>query len=349
MRSVNRFEADLLNVLHAVLGTIPLEVALPAIARHRKRPSCLGRDAVDLVQDALAKGIVRRLAREGSWLPQRHLRGDLVASGRLWDRTPPEELGLTFSAETLAFFVTLTVDQLSDDPPPWSPDVARLTIGDHVVLYFAYQALRTTRAAPTLRGLPQFARNGLCRLAFPDDFAEIHGDAQPDFSPWALAPGAFVLEALQPYLATRWVDVEGRKSRIADPDRMIALGREQQLVLDSVFEALSIAGRYDLARFLLSAFATLLRKIPDARTWVGSLQLADARMARRVEVHRAALVLLRSIDRLSEWERRARTVGYFDDGYAASQLWKSDWESYDGDRLCDVAAAVVRAVEPLSV
>ena len=72
-------------------------------------------------------------------------------------------------------------------------------------------------------------------------------------------------------------------------------------------------------------------------------------MARRVEVHRAALVLLRSIDRLSEWERRARSVGYFDDGYAASQLWKSDWESYDGDRLCDVAAAVVRAVEPLSV
>ena len=93
MRSVNRFQADLLNVLHAVLGTIPLEVALPAIARHRKRPSCLGRDAVDLVQDALAKGSPAP-ARPGRKLAAAAatLRGDLVASGRLWDRTPPKSL-----------------------------------------------------------------------------------------------------------------------------------------------------------------------------------------------------------------------------------------------------------------
>ena len=97
----------------------------------------------------------------------------------------------------------------------------------------------------------------------------------PTSLPGAFAPGAFVLEALS---ALPGHPVGGSR-RAQEPDCRSgphdALGREQQLVLASVFEALSVAGRYDLARFLLSAFATLLRKIPDARAWVGSLQLAD--------------------------------------------------------------------------
>jgi hypothetical protein len=40
-------------------------------------------------------------------------------------------------------------------------------------------------------------------------------------------------------------------------------------------------------------------------------------------------------------------VGYFDEGYAASQLWKADWEAHAGDLLCEHATAIARAVDPL--
>jgi hypothetical protein len=43
--------------------------------------------------------------------------------------------------------------------------------------------------------------------------------------------------------------------------------------------------------------------------------------------------------RMGEWNQKARATGYFDEGYAASQIWKSDWEHLDGDRLCALSRA----------
>ena len=37
------------------------------------------------------------------------------------------------------------------------------------------------------------------------------------------------------------------------------------------------------------------------------------------------------MDALARWQKQARTVGYFDEGYAGSQMWKADWEAADGD------------------
>jgi hypothetical protein len=59
--------------------------------------------------------------------------------------------------------------------------------------------------------------------------------------------------------------------------------------------------------------------------------------------------LPRHLERLHQWERRARGVGFLDEGYASSQVWKADWERYDGDELAARAAALVRQVEPLGV
>lgn len=346
MRSISRFEADLLRILHALLGRAPLEGARPLIAGRHERPECLGRGAVELVQDALAKGCVWRLAREGGWLRDRYLRGDRVAAGRLWERTSPEDLGLRFSRHTLGFLIWLTAHHPADRPVRWAPDERELTVGDRLVIFYGYEAMRAGPADPAkLRDVPPFGRHALCRLAFPEDF--IGAGPEPDYSTWIGGLGAHALEALQPYLAARWVALERKKLTITDPSRMIALGRVQEVTLEAFLDAIDGAGRPDLARFLLSAASTLFRDAPGPRAWVGSLNMGGLRVAERAEVHRAALAFLRSFGRMQEWERRARGVGYFDEGYAASQLWKADWEAYAGDTLCERAAAIVRAVDPL--
>jgi hypothetical protein len=143
------------------------------------------------------------------------------------------------------------------------------------------------------------------------------------------------------------VAIERGKAEITDRSRMAELGRAQATVLDAFFQALDVAGRRDLARFVLEAAATLLRDAPPPRAWVGALDLKGLRLADRSRVHGAALTFLRSLERLRRWEREARTVGYFDDGYAAAQLGKADWEAYNGELLCERAGAVIRELDPL--
>ncbi len=351
MKVVSPFEANLLRILHFVLGRLPAEQALPLVTAGLKAPACLGRPAVGLVQDALAKGTALLLARSGGWRRERHLRGEAVVGGRLLERTPPRELGLAFSGQTLDFLIWLTaVDPKKPRALAWEPEPPRLTLGDQVLLYFAYAALRAESECEGL-GLwsrPAFARHGLCRLAFPEDFGEVGDDESPDFAPWTAGTGACLLEALQHELAARWLRVERGKEDISDPARMRALGRSQELVLGAYYKAVEEAGRLDLARFLLDTAARVLPAGAAAQHWVGGLQApAGARLADRAETNRAATAFLRSLERMAEWTARAHRTGYFDEGYAAGQLWLADWERYDGEARLARARDIVRHLDPL--
>ena len=78
-----------------------------------------GRDA----QDALGKGTVELLARAGGWRPEAFLRNGKAKEGRLWDRTPPRELGLPFSR-----YQTFVLEQrFGFNKMTW-----RLWLGDHL-------------------------------------------------------------------------------------------------------------------------------------------------------------------------------------------------------------------------
>ena len=50
---------------------------------------------------------------------------------------------------------------------------------------------------------------------------------------------------------------------------------------------------------------------------------------------------------LTENRRKARAIGYFDEGYAAAQLWKSDWDDAGGAQICQHADAILREIELL--
>jgi hypothetical protein len=47
------------------------------------------------------------------------------------------------------------------------------------------------------------------------------------------------------------------------------------------------------------------------------------------------------------WQERAQSVGYFDDEYSSSQMWKQDWEAVGGDVLAARAREAVEMIEPL--
>jgi hypothetical protein len=348
-QSVSRFESNLLRILYYFLGREPADSGLRMIEARLQRPPCLSRAAVRLASAALAKGSVHLLATRGGWRDERFLRNGKVVAGRLWQRTPPAELALTFSRHSLEFLVWLTANRPGDKEPLWKPPGDELTIADRLLLYFAHQGLRDSAdslGAPALRQRTPFVDHGLCRLAFPEDFTAA-AEAAADFIPWTNGVGAAILEAIQPELESRWTQVEGSKESIAEPERMRALGQSQERVLTAFLDAVEAANRLDLARFLVAAAARLLGPHANAEMWTRALQTGGLRIADRTATYQASLAFLRQLDRLQRWERRARSVGYFDEEYAASQLWKAEWERHEGDALCERARVIIRHLDPM--
>jgi hypothetical protein len=121
MKAVMRFEHNLLRILHFFLGRVPLEQARSLIQApaEKGRPKCLSKPAVELVQDALRKGTVELLARAGGWRPEAFLRNGKAKEGRLWDRTPPRELGLPFSRHALDFLIWITSPRKNEKGTPF--------------------------------------------------------------------------------------------------------------------------------------------------------------------------------------------------------------------------------------
>jgi FtsH ternary system domain X6 len=129
---------------------------------------------------------------------------------------------------------------------------------------------------------------------------------------------------------------------------MRSLGESQDRVLTRFAAELTTAGRFDLARFLLRALVLLLSGQPLAAQWTGALDLGKLRLADRQSVYRSALALLQFSDVLRRWEWQARSIGYFDEGYAAGQLWKGDWEALGGEEAWRGAQRILREVEPFT-
>src|SRR5262249_5380591 len=144
MHNVSRFEANLLRLLYFFLRREPVERALPLVENRMTPPSCLSRGAVRLAKDALARGCAFLLAQRGGWRRERPLRAERGAEGRLWERTPPEQLGLSFSQHSLEFLVWITAARPGDKEHAWGPSTAELTVGDLLLLFFAHEGLRET-------------------------------------------------------------------------------------------------------------------------------------------------------------------------------------------------------------
>jgi hypothetical protein len=343
---VSRFEANLLRILRFFLKRGSADQALPLIFARCEAPPCLSRTAVLLVQDTLAKGCTHLLARAGAWRRERYLRAGQGVDGRLWERTPPQLLGLSFSRHTMKFLMWITAEDPTDKKTRWTaPDEDERSVGDLLLCFYAFEALRDTDAARSLWQRSLFTHHGLCHLAYPEQ--AFGATKQPlSFAAWTSEPGAFVLEALQPDLTRRCLQVEDRKGQLVDWSAMQTLGHAQERALTAFLDAVEKAQRPDLARFLLVALGQLLAEHSTPAAWIGKLHGAGPRLADRTETYRAAFVLLRQLDRLRQWQRQAQSVGYFDEGYGTAQFWQGEWDRWQGETLHARAQAILRQVEP---
>jgi hypothetical protein len=351
METVSRFEANLLRLLYFFLRREPAERALPVLEKAFPQvPPCLSRGAVRLVKEALGKGCPSLLAQRGGWRVERHLRNEKIVEGRLWERTKPQDLGLKFSKYSMELLVWIAAARLKEKEGAWSPEYRKLSSGDLLLMFFAHEGLREAPdnvGVPELRKRSPFVHHGLCWLAYPEDFTGAAPSAEPDFGPWTNGVGACMLEALQPDLLARWVQIESSKERIANPQTMRGLGQSQERVLNAFLTALEKAERRDLARFLLRAAERLLGPYAHAGMWTGGLHTTGLRLADRAATYQAALVFVRAMQRLRDWATWARGVGYWDEGYQAAQLFKGDWEQHQGDALAERAQTIIRQLDPM--
>lgn len=354
MKTVSRFEANLLKILHGFFGRVSQDQLLKLVESELDQPRCLSRNAVELVKDTLRKGVPMSLSRRGGWRRDRFLRSERISEGRLWDRTSPNELGLNFSRHSLWFLIWITAKLPNRSRLEPVPAVVELTMGDRLLYFLAYESLRGTEAAQGLLEQSPFQTHALLWLTYLSDMLEVEDPGAWDFSPWINGLGGCVLESLQPHLAHRWLQMERQKLRIYQPDMMNRFGQLQQKILSALFDAAESAGRKDLCRFFLIAMkqflwelSTVASSSPKARPY--NLDLSRLRMAERTEVYQSAACCLREIERMDRWNREARATGYLDEGYALSQLWKSDWEQLDGDRLCALSQARLQTLDPMNL
>ena len=351
--AVSRFEYNLLRILRFLLGYMPADQAQTLVyAKFQPAPPCLTRTCVRLIRDTLSKATVLHLVRAGGWRRDRFLRAGQPVEGRVWDRLPLASRELAFSKHTLSFLVWLTSEKPTDTKEVWDAPPSELTPGDELFFSMAFDALRPLQdVVPAIAGKNVFDLNPLCWLLCPADFANTDEPELPNFSPYMMGTRAAILECLQPVLAQRWIRSERSKGQIGDWKRMRHQGRAELAMLASFLKVAETSGRTDLARFVLRTATVILGNAELAPSfWTGGLQgSGPLRLADRLDTQRSALALPRQLDTLHRWDRAARAIGYFDDGYEASQLWKADWELARGDEITARAKRILDQLEPLKI
>ncbi|MCA9083275.1 MAG: hypothetical protein KDA81_04425 [Planctomycetaceae bacterium] len=359
MKQVARFEADLLTILRALLGKTPLVQALPLIVRKRAAPKCLSRDCVQLIQQTLAIGCTEMLARSG-WPIERSICDERLISGRLWHRYPVADLKMGFSRSTIRLLLWLTAESVleSSAPVPNSPDP--LTSGDQFFLAMAFVHLNETLVADALLKQSNFRSNPLVWLLAPERIAEAGLRDCPSFALW-LSPDSsaphdtwqngfhapsrspvWLLEALSKRIIRRWIQLELSKQHITD---RLALGRiavVQRSVIGVFFQETSAVHRHDLSLWIAEVAAAVAPSLALQTELHGRMDLRSLRMADRMDCYRHMLVIFEAMQTLHQWNQEQRSVGFYDEHYQASQLWKLRWEALAGDVVCDRSARLIR-------
>ena len=349
VRSVSRFESNLLRILRYFLKQMPYDQVMPLLSAKPTPPNCLSAECLHLIKDMLSKGSVLYLVRSGAWRREKFLRKSQPTEGRLWQRGSIPELALSFSPATVSFLIWITANKIMEAKPLWQAPIEELTPGDSLLLFLAYEGLRIDQdSLGFLRGISAFSQNPLCRLAYPEDFTDLKTDPLPDFAPWCQGLGSLILESMQMIFRDRWWMLERMKGSIGDWGTLLQRGRSELQVLEAFMQATQKAHRLDLSRFLLEVLSHILGSDLTLAFWIGGLQgNGPARLAERLETQRAALSLLRQVGRWREWEQTARRAGYFDEDYAESKFWLSEWERFDGNRLVSRAERIIQQLEPL--
>jgi hypothetical protein len=346
---VSKFEFNLLRILRFMVGHFPADQGVQLVRTTVAKPEGLSEGAVELVKDTLAKACVLFLVRQGGWRNDQYLRANVPVRGRVWERIPLDERSLVFSRPVLEFLMWATAEKVNDTKTAWDAVPKALTPADELFFWLAFDAIRTDPdLLAALRKKDAFKLNPLCWINFPGDMVDGEDPVPPNFAPVFDGQRAVILECLQKHLEHRWLRSERMKGQIGDWKKMRQQGRAEFAALQAFLKAADSANRTDLARFVLRTNAAMFTTDMTPVFWTGGLQgSGPPRLADRLDTQRSALAVPRQMEILEGWQLRAVGVGFFDDGYQASQMWKSDWEEVNGDRVAARARATVEMLEPL--
>ncbi|MCA9177177.1 MAG: hypothetical protein KDB14_21960 [Planctomycetales bacterium] len=352
-QGVSRFEYDLLRITAGLLAETPHSPFASRGNHTRAKPKCLGAEAVRLLKDTLAKGVVRFFASRG-WRSESHLRSDQIRQGPVWLRTPASQLGLTFSPHTVDFLIDL-VRESPEQVAGWCPRrETPLAIGDRLVIFLAVRAIQHQPGGAIRWSSPAVTGDGLSMLMYPDAAVAsvsrnvdegASGVNAPDFAPWTTGVGGCLLETLQRDVTGRWLAIERQKRQISKCSEMTLLGRSQRWVLEAFFDQLERVRRWDLATGMLAALGGLMTPDVLPQHWIGKLRMGSMRLADRAEVYNEAFAFLRSSLRMQRWHNRALGVGFVDEDYEAAQLWKEIWESLGGSKSVEAVQRIVESTQ----
>ncbi len=347
---VSPFEAGLLRLTRSAFRTAPRETVSKIVWNTQPQPACLSTNAIDLLKDAFGKGCLTFLVRAGGWRAERRYDKEL---GSIWVRTPSEHRRLCFSRATHELVMKLTALWPGELPEQFPNGIERLTPADQLFGLLLYQSSKPdAELGRILRSMPTFHRNGLIRLAFPEDFRESTSSNDLDWKPWLSGSGAMILDALQPWFAKRWEQIERSKGSITSWSSLELAGRHHSILLSELMQSALALQRVDLVRFIPRMLSRLFgEKGLPLEFWTAGLPEASAppRLAERIEVYRQAIALPRMMEVFAGWTRAFREVPFFDEGYGQAQWWLADWERIVGDRLVELAGRVVREAEPLQI
>ncbi len=344
-----RFEYQLVRLARFFVGLLPAEAVVATLGQRFAKPDGITTTARQLIEQSLAKGSVLRLARTGGWQTEAFLRAGQPKTGRVWERGPVKERQLLFTDQPMEFLTWMSTAKLNDVRTLWT-STKLLSAADEFFFFQAYEAVAESSpvVAEQIRGIKVIRHNPLVRLCYPAYFVE--ETEAPDFAPWVQGVRSVMIECMQPLLQNRWLKLETQKAQETVWLTLRRKSEAEERTLGAFLLACGEAKRHDLARFVLGTAKNLLKHTGlQPQDWTTGLRGdgAPPRLAERLAVQRSALGFLRQMRVLQNWDREARAVGYFDEEYQASQLWKRDWESHNGTELCQRAARLLEQAEPL--
>jgi len=317
---VSATEADLIALARAIMTHAPIE-SVEHILHARMEIAGATASALQLVEDALAKGTVRALAELGGF--RRFAREKI--SGRLWDAH--ENPRLAFSSFSFALLLWLAREPL-EEPAHFEPIAT--TAGDEIVLYLACALLEKSLFSRAIARQKCARASALVWLGFPRMMGA------PCEMPDALS--FFLIEALQDDLATGAVKFERELACSPDPSEVARLGEARAEALERFLRCTQ--ERPDLATFLVDAARIYLDRPPRLTAFTRDAPLGD-----RSRASRARGTQLRAALSLARAHEDARHTRHFDDDYARSQLLLARWEHLGNDGFARVADVVARLEE----
>jgi hypothetical protein len=350
MHRVAQSEHDLVTVARALVGQGGFAAIEPFVASARALPETIGPVAMELLRETLGRGVVLALARRGGWRKATYLgpEGAGLRQGRLWERHAAPALCFSGFSLALCRWIARGGPSILRGQDLLVPPEG-LRLGDELVLYLALDLLAAGGIATRLAEQPAASASALAQLGFAELFAEVGAPSLPRASDaWrriCVGEGAILLEALEPDLARRWLEMERGKPGLCEPQAMIRLGTAQEAVLDGFLDAAEAVGRRDLAFFLLDAGRTLLSSGPEPSAWVSRLR-GTSSLAERQAARHAAGALLRALSRWQGWNEAHRGVRFIHEGYEGAQMMLRRFERF-GSRCAENARGVLRGLESL--